>query len=190
MCVCLASQSCRTLCGPMDCSPPGFSVHGIFQARILQWVAISFSRDFPDPGMEPVSPALAGGFTEPPGNPNTRLVGSNSRLPTPVFWPGEFHGLYSPWGHKELDTTERLSLSLQLQWLEERQSLKDGGRNKGTLRIAQVKFKIYPRPTLNVNKLTFCRLFCLTCYSMWNKKFWNALRCFNSNAHGTCAHRI
>ena len=32
-------------------------------------------------------------------------------LPTPVFWPGEFHGLCSPWGHKELDTTERLSLS-------------------------------------------------------------------------------
>ena len=34
------------------------------------------------------------------------------RLPTPVFWPGEFHGLYSPWGRKESDTTERLSLSL------------------------------------------------------------------------------
>ena len=33
-------------------------------------------------------------------------------LPTPVFWPGEFHGLYSPWGLKELDMTERLSLSL------------------------------------------------------------------------------
>ena len=33
------------------------------------------------------------------------------RLPTPVFWPGEFHGLYSPWGCKESDTTERLSLS-------------------------------------------------------------------------------
>ena len=32
------------------------------------------------------------------------------RLPTPVFWPGEFHGLYSPWGHKESDITERLSL--------------------------------------------------------------------------------
>ena len=31
---------------------------------------------------------------------------------TPVFWPGEFHGLYSPWGHKESDTTEQLSLSL------------------------------------------------------------------------------
>ena len=34
------------------------------------------------------------------------------RLPTPVSWPGEFHGLYSPWGRKELDSTERLSLSL------------------------------------------------------------------------------
>ena len=34
------------------------------------------------------------------------------RLPTPVFWPGEFHGLYSPWGLKELDTTEQLSLSI------------------------------------------------------------------------------
>ena len=34
------------------------------------------------------------------------------RLPTPVFWPGEFHGLYSPWGHKESDMIARLSLSL------------------------------------------------------------------------------
>ena len=34
------------------------------------------------------------------------------RLPTPIFWPGEFHGLYSPWGHKESDMTEQLSLSL------------------------------------------------------------------------------
>ena len=33
------------------------------------------------------------------------------RLPTPVFRSGEFHGLYSPWGHKEMDTTERLSLT-------------------------------------------------------------------------------
>ena len=34
------------------------------------------------------------------------------RLPTPVFWPGEFHGLYSPWGHKHLDMTECLSLQV------------------------------------------------------------------------------
>ena len=38
------AQSCPTLRDPMDCSPPGSSVHGIFQARILEWVAISFSR--------------------------------------------------------------------------------------------------------------------------------------------------
>ena len=38
------AQSCPTLGDPMDCSPPGSSVHGIFQARILEWVAISFSR--------------------------------------------------------------------------------------------------------------------------------------------------
>ena len=40
----LFTQSCLILCDPMDCSPPDFSVHGILQAKILQWVAISFSR--------------------------------------------------------------------------------------------------------------------------------------------------
>ena len=38
------AQSCLTLCNSIDCSPPGFSVHGVFQARILEWVAISFSK--------------------------------------------------------------------------------------------------------------------------------------------------
>ena len=38
------TQLCPTLCNPLDCSPPGSSVHGILQARILEWVAISFSR--------------------------------------------------------------------------------------------------------------------------------------------------
>ena len=42
------------------------------------------------------------------------------RLPTPVFWPGEFHGLYSPWGHKESDTTERFSLHNVYMWNLER----------------------------------------------------------------------
>ena len=41
------------------------------------------------------------------------------RLPTPVFWPREFHGLHSPWGCKELDTTERISLSLSLEGQEQ-----------------------------------------------------------------------
>ena len=37
------AQSCLTLCDPMDCSPPGSSAHGIFQARVLEWGAIAFS---------------------------------------------------------------------------------------------------------------------------------------------------
>ena len=41
---CLVTKLCPTLCDPMDCSPPGPSVHGISQTRILEWVAISFSR--------------------------------------------------------------------------------------------------------------------------------------------------
>ena len=45
--VCLLTQSCPTLCDPMSYSPPDSSVHGISQARILEWVAISFSRDLP-----------------------------------------------------------------------------------------------------------------------------------------------
>ena len=43
ICVCKVIQSCLTLCNTMDCSPPGSSVHGISQARILEWVAVSFS---------------------------------------------------------------------------------------------------------------------------------------------------
>ena len=60
----LVVQSCPTFCNPMDCNPAGSSVHGTFQARILQWVAISFSRVLPKPGIEltSLSPALAGGF--------------------------------------------------------------------------------------------------------------------------------
>ena len=44
VCACLVTQSSPTLCNPMDCSPPGSSVHGIFRARILEWVAISYFR--------------------------------------------------------------------------------------------------------------------------------------------------
>ena len=63
------AQLCLTLCDPMDSSQPGSSVHGIFQARILDWVAISFSGDLPNPGIEPRSPTLQADTlpSEPPG---------------------------------------------------------------------------------------------------------------------------
>ena len=53
------------LCDPRDGSPPGSSVHGVLQARMLEWVAVPFYRDLPDPGIEPMSlqsPALVGRF--------------------------------------------------------------------------------------------------------------------------------
>ena len=66
------AQSYLTLRELMDHSPPGFSVHGVFEARRLEWVAIFSSRGSSDPGIEPGSPAsppLAGRFftLEPPG---------------------------------------------------------------------------------------------------------------------------
>ena len=51
----LVTQSCPTLNDPMDCSLPGSSVHGILQARILEWVSIPFSRGTSEPGIEPRS---------------------------------------------------------------------------------------------------------------------------------------
>ena len=54
----LVTQSCRTLCDPMVYSPPGFTVHGILQARILKLIAFPSPGDLPDPGMEPGPPAL------------------------------------------------------------------------------------------------------------------------------------
>ena len=65
----LVVQSCATLCDPMNCSLPGFSVHKILQARILEWVAFPTPDDLPDPGTEPGSPALQADSlpSEPPG---------------------------------------------------------------------------------------------------------------------------
>ena len=48
----LVAPLCPTLCDPMDCSPPGSAVHGILQARILEWVAFPSPGDLPDPGVE------------------------------------------------------------------------------------------------------------------------------------------
>ena len=64
VCVLKSPQSCSTLCNPMDCSPPESSVHGILQARILEYPCPP-PGDLPDPGTEPTSltsPLLAGGF--------------------------------------------------------------------------------------------------------------------------------
>ena len=149
------AQLCPTLCDPTD-----YTVHGILQARILEWVAFPFSRGSSQPrDRTQVSRIVDRSFTmwatragDPGSIPGSgRSAGEGiSRLlqyswaslvvaqlvknlpamwetwvwslgwedplekeglPTPVFWPGEFHGLYNPWGCKESDTTEWLSFS-------------------------------------------------------------------------------
>ena len=68
----LVAQLSPTLCDPMDfATPPGLSVHAILQARILEWVAIPFSRELPDAGIEPGTPALQVDSlpSESPGKP-------------------------------------------------------------------------------------------------------------------------
>ena len=69
---------------------------------------ISEGRGFPESPVGKESACNVGdpGFDSWVG----KIPWRREQLPTPVFWPGEFHGLYSPQGHKESDTTERLSL--------------------------------------------------------------------------------
>ena len=67
------AQSCLTLCGPVD-----YTAHGILQARILEWVAFPFSRDLPNLGIKPRSPALQADSLppEPQGKPKNTGVGN------------------------------------------------------------------------------------------------------------------
>ena len=83
----------QLFCNPMDCSTPGSSVHGISQARILEWGIIPFSRDLPNPGIEPTSPALGGFFTtEPPGR-NSHISKRPHQLSEHSFQPWSKTGL-------------------------------------------------------------------------------------------------
>ena len=62
-CTCvLVAQLCPTLCNPMDCRPPGSSVCGILQTRILEWAAIPFSRGSSQPKDQTQVSCIAGGF--------------------------------------------------------------------------------------------------------------------------------
>ena len=73
--LCSVAKSCQILCDSMDCSTPGSSVHGILQARVLEWVAIPSPGVLPNWGIEPMYLALAGRFfiTEPLGKPGCNL---------------------------------------------------------------------------------------------------------------------
>ena len=76
----LVAKLCLSLCNPTDCSLLGSSVHGISQARILVWVAISFSRGSSQPRDRMWVSCLAGKFftTEPPGKPKEVIKSAQS----------------------------------------------------------------------------------------------------------------
>ena len=71
----VVAQLCLTLCDPLDCSPPGSSVHGILQGKILEWVAILFSRRSSQPRDQTQSPVLQAASlpSEPPGKPQVGM---------------------------------------------------------------------------------------------------------------------
>ena len=125
-CYCLVLQLCLILCDCMDCSPPDFSVHGISQAGIQEWLAISFSKGYSQPKDRMPSPALkAGSFTTGTslvaqlGKESTCNVGDLGSIPGLARSPGGGHGNplqysclenlqgqrslggYSPWHLKE-----------------------------------------------------------------------------------------
>ena len=78
------ARSCPTLCDPMDCSLPGSSLHGVLQARVPEWVAISFSRVSSRPGIEPVSPALSLGGPKCGGG-SSRCTGGKEEMGWPTL---------------------------------------------------------------------------------------------------------
>ena len=102
------AQSCLTLCDPMDCSLPGSLVHGILQARILKWVAISFSRGSSQPGNRTWVSHIAGRCITIWDLLlelwlNIFYIRRRQWHPTPVLLPGKSHGWRSlvgcsPWG--------------------------------------------------------------------------------------------
>ena len=81
----LVAQSCLTLCDLKDCSLPGSSVHAVLQARILEWVAIPFSRDLPDPEMETTISCIAGDSL--PSEPTAARRGHWIRFLNPPITP-------------------------------------------------------------------------------------------------------
>ena len=106
-CTCVCSQPCLTLCDPTDCSLPGCSVHGILQARVLEWVAMLSSRGSSQPTDRTrvsCGSCIAGGFfaAKPPGKPCLVLLYSRkaSLKKLPVMFIRKRHSKDRGNGHK------------------------------------------------------------------------------------------
>ena len=97
-------------------------------------VASEMGGCFPDSSVGKESTCNAGDPSSIPGL--GRFPWRREWLPTPVFWPGEFHGLYSPWGHKESDATEHLWLSEMGE--RRRQEAKGGYEGRAVISLKQL----------------------------------------------------
>ena len=109
----ILSQVVRNLCFPF-----GDKLRYFLEASTASWPRktsweLEGMWGFPCGSADNKSTYNAGDLGSIPGL--GRSPGEGKRQPTPVFWPGEFHGLYSPWGHKESDTAERLSLEGEME---------------------------------------------------------------------------
>ena len=103
-CCCLVAKSYPTLCNPMDCSPPDFSVHGISQQEYWSGLPFSSPGDLSNPGIKPESPTLASRFftTEPPGKP--LMYGCFLQNPSAIIMPWKIiilrcHVTFSPFSN-------------------------------------------------------------------------------------------
>ena len=105
----LVAQSCPTLCNPMDCSPPGFSVHGILQAR---WLPFPSPADFPDPGAKPRLPALQADCLSPglPDKPTMHMQHSN----VPSQWRSQACVMEEL--HPQMKPASPLCINLESLW--------------------------------------------------------------------------
>ena len=112
-------QSCPTLSDPMDCSLPGSSIHGIFQARVLEWVAIAFSDIYatiyklglPGGSAGKEYACSAGDPGSVPGLGRVSREGNGYPLWYSCLEKSIDRGVYSPWGCKESDVTEQHTLT-------------------------------------------------------------------------------
>ena len=109
---------CSCLENPRDGGAWWAAVYGVAQSRTrLTWLSSSSQYSWVSLVAQLVKNLLA--IRETGFDPwDGKIPWRRERLPTPVFWPGELHGLYSPWGHKESDMNERLSLSNMQKWRE------------------------------------------------------------------------
>ena len=147
----LVVQLCPTFCNPMDCSPPGSSVLGIFQAKILEWVAIAFSRGSSQPRDQTQVSCTAGRFFTDEGKPNPNQQTRDSLWSTSVFILSSLYSL--------LTTCSILGLE---------PGTADGKMSKNTLYLPGAAWSQQVKPTITVHLNIFgCLLPCITSMASW-----------------------